>query len=556
LSGNDFAFLDELTQPAIQTPVENNFEPPVESAPLMADPAQPSVPASGVDNLGTSQQEIDDSLAWLESLAAKQGATEGLLVKPEDRLEKEPDWVQQVKSSVQEPLSPASPPASSVKVDDLGKSQQEIDDSLAWLENLAAKQGATEGLLVKPEDRKDQEPDWVTQAKTAQPEPSQQKPESIDQPMGKSEQEIDDSLAWLENLAAKQGATEGLLVKPEDRLDKEPDWVTQTKSLIDEPIEPELVMDDQEPSVPSDDMPTWLRGLDKTTTGLPEEEAAPAHDMTGMWFKKLDEPEPAPPVSSEPVDDLPAWLHDEPTVEEKFPLGESETPEKISDSMFSWLDDPKEKPAIPPVQSESFAEDGAPEWLKDFEEEAKPSQIATSDELPAWLRDETGEVLAEPVKIEPTRAADWKPTDKQPEEQLPKPEVKIESPASMPGREKPAPVKRSTSKPVEAKTATPVEPYNEPVAPRSGTPSMPVDPILDSARTELSRSNLPAALDIYGKLIKKGRFLDEVVYDLREALYRFPVEVSIWQSLGDAYMRANRLQDALDAYTKAEELLR
>jgi cytochrome c-type biogenesis protein CcmH/NrfG len=39
-------------------------------------------------------------------------------------------------------------------------------------------------------------------------------------------------------------------------------------------------------------------------------------------------------------------------------------------------------------------------------------------------------------------------------------------------------------------------------------------------------------------------------------LYRFPVDVNIWQSLGDAYMRANRLQDALDAYTKAEELLR
>jgi tetratricopeptide (TPR) repeat protein len=99
--------------------------------------------------------------------------------------------------------------------------------------------------------------------------------------------------------------------------------------------------------------------------------------------------------------------------------------------------------------------------------------------------------------------------------------------------------------------------YKEPMTIRgTGMLTMPVDPILESARTELSRSNIPGALDIYGKLIKKGRFLDEVVYDLREALYRYPVEVSIWQSLGDAYMRANRLQDALDAYTKAEELLR
>ena len=50
--------------------------------------------------------------------------------------------------------------------------------------------------------------------------------------------------------------------------------------------------------------------------------------------------------------------------------------------------------------------------------------------------------------------------------------------------------------------------------------------------------------------------LEDITFDLKEALYRFPVEVSIWQTLGDAYMRSNRLQDALDAYTKAEELLR
>jgi tetratricopeptide (TPR) repeat protein len=83
-----------------------------------------------------------------------------------------------------------------------------------------------------------------------------------------------------------------------------------------------------------------------------------------------------------------------------------------------------------------------------------------------------------------------------------------------------------------------------------------VDPILAMAREELSQNNVNGALGSYGKLIKKARYLDEVIYDLREALYRYPVDVNLWQSLGDAYMRANRLQDALDAYTKAEELLR
>ena len=48
-------------------------------------------------NLGMGEDEQDDSFAWLENLAAKQGATEGLLTNPEERLEEEPDWIKQAK---------------------------------------------------------------------------------------------------------------------------------------------------------------------------------------------------------------------------------------------------------------------------------------------------------------------------------------------------------------------------------------------------------------------------------------------------------------------------
>jgi tetratricopeptide (TPR) repeat protein len=128
----------------------------------------------------------------------------------------------------------------------------------------------------------------------------------------------------------------------------------------------------------------------------------------------------------------------------------------------------------------------------------------------------------------------------------------LESAPEPVAEKRPAPRKKD-AKPA----APPPEPYKEPVTRKNtGMLEMPVDPVLGSARAELGRSNIPGALETYGKLIKKGRFLEEVIYDLRDALYRYPVEVSIWQSLGDAYMRANQLQDALDAYTKAEELLR
>jgi cytochrome c-type biogenesis protein CcmH/NrfG len=50
--------------------------------------------------------------------------------------------------------------------------------------------------------------------------------------------------------------------------------------------------------------------------------------------------------------------------------------------------------------------------------------------------------------------------------------------------------------------------------------------------------------------------LDEIVDDLLKAVDRHPVEISLYQALGDAYMRKDQLQEALDAYTRAEELLR
>jgi tetratricopeptide (TPR) repeat protein len=222
-----------------------------------------------------------------------------------------------------------------------------------------------------------------------------------------------------------------------------------------------------------------------------------------------------------------------------------------------------------------------PSWLGELDQEKEQvvTPSAMDADLPAWLRDETGEVVAEPTKIEPTRATDWQPVErKQPEPETPpaapEPQPVAVQAETPPPQAEPEPIAAQTeAQPpqrevaevvsiIEEKIAAVQEPEKPvpPPKPRkpkgTGKLSMPLDPILGHARNELSGSNLSGALESYARLIKKGRFLDEVIYDLRDALYRFPVDVDVWQSLGDAYMRANRLQDALDAYTKAEELLR
>jgi hypothetical protein len=458
--------------------------------------------------------------------------------------------------------TPPPAPASSANVEELGKSGQEIDDALAWFEGLAAKQGATEGLLTKPEERMEKEPDWVQQVKSSSAsQPPVTPPQSIDEPvaepalpsaeptgnleeLGKSEKEIDDALSWFEGLAAKQGATEGLLTKPEERTDKEPDWVTQAKDLRTQ--QPSPVISEPEPMSSVNDTEAWLRSLD-------EDEAAPAPTSnvdTAAWLKTLDdEPEeetPFQPVQSS--DDLPAWMQN--IEQENTPAAEPAVPVQEAAESSSWIE---EEPVV-----ESVSAEDVPAWVGDLDKDEEPSITASNDDLPAWLRDETGELVAEPPKIEPTRAADWKPVDdEQPEPVQTPPPAPQPAPVQHQQAEPKSKPKKSAAKKTESKPATPPEPYREPVTIRgTGMLTMPVDPILGSARAELSRSNIPGALETYGKLIKRGRFLEEVIYDLRDALYRYPVEVSIWQALGDAYMRANQLQDALDAYTKAEELLR
>jgi hypothetical protein len=304
----------------------------------------------------------------------------------------------------------------------------------------------------------------------------------------------------------------------------------------------------------------WLRGLEEQEKSSTPAEPVSSADETTMWLKSLDEkeaiPEPEPVELSD--EELPAWM--QAPKEEKVVAEEPAVSTDDAD-IAAWMksiEEPVAQPEPPKVE-----EEGLPSWLSDLEKEESQPEVtlpAAQDDLPAWLRDETGEVVAEPTKIEPTRPTDWKPVEAKREETPapPPPPVVEAKPEPMPEtKPEPKPVRKAPAK-TEARPVTPPEPYREPVTRIRGTGmlTMPTDPILGSARAELSRSNIPGALETYGKLIKKGRFLDEVIFDLRDALYRYPVEVSIWQSLGDAYMRANRLQDALDAYTKAEELLR
>ncbi len=79
---------------------------------------------------------------------------------------------------------------------------------------------------------------------------------------------------------------------------------------------------------------------------------------------------------------------------------------------------------------------------------------------------------------------------------------------------------------------------------------------LEKARSLMAERNIADSLAEYEYLIKKKKSLAEVIDDLGKAANDFPSDISIIKTLGDAYMKINDLEAALEAYSKAEDLLR
>ena len=78
---------------------------------------------------------------------------------------------------------------------------------------------------------------------------------------------------------------------------------------------------------------------------------------------------------------------------------------------------------------------------------------------------------------------------------------------------------------------------------------------LSKARELLAESQISQALEHYEYLIIKKKSMQEVIEDLIKASAENPMEVSLMKTLGDAYMRIDKLEEALEAYSKAEDLL-
>jgi hypothetical protein len=226
---------------------------------------------------------------------------------------------------------------------------------------------------------------------------------------------------------------------------------------------------------------------------------------------------------------------------------------------------PEEEPTIEPVAKPEIAETPAPmvEPVADVAFGVAP-ETAEEPEVPAWAAEE-----AQPAEEEITLGPDWVllTDDEEAEIELAKERAAVVSF----GLEEPSPIEEAPVEeeaiPVSEGLPSELEPAARPtwVALEEAAAEEPAaiaqaDEIVaedqdDETRLETARrlwasGQKDEAHAVYEKLLKTS-VRDEIITDLEQITAEEPSNEPSLRLLGDAYMRENRLQNALDAYRRA-----
>jgi tetratricopeptide (TPR) repeat protein len=514
--------IPEVEQPAAEIPAA---ETPIEEVtkPVRVIPAAPAPAPEAAPQAEPDWNDLDAAMAWLEGLAAKQGADQATLSTTEaERPETPPEWVkqEQEKMAAEEPpvelapvptaeveimQSPETEAASSVPISEAANEVPVAEVTEFAAETPAPIPAEAEVRFPAPgaeESLPEPEVANLSVAEALEIQPTETPAVSAQAVSG--EMDADAAFAWLESLAAQQGADEATLsTSKEERQAAPPSWVTEAGEPISEAptaapepaaSQPEVpIMQAPIPQVPPEELP------------LPEVSAAEVPSTVEEVTK---------PVS------VGEWVQ-----EVQEPIEVEKAPEKAPTPV-----EPKEEPL--------------PAWLQGLDQPpAQTSPLATPagmEDLPDWLKgfDTQPEAPAAPTPAESVPVSDWLQEQQIP---VPPPVAPVQPPVQQPLPPQVSPV-----------AAVPIPPSPTGLKGLSTSDN----PIITQAQAQLETGQIDPALDLYNQVIAQGQDLDVVIQDLTAAGYRYPVEPSLWQTLGDAHMRNDQIQEALDAYTKAEELLR
>lgn len=433
-------------------------------------------------------EDPDEAIAWLERLAAKQGA-------PSEEL----PTVQQAGPGPEE----NGPTDEGFPADlDAGEIPEDPDEAMAWLERLAARQGASvDELPTVSATAEITEPTSVTELDF----------EDVDEPVEPAlNEELDQALGWLEELAIERELT------PEVVPDEAPDLVTE------EPPTPAVAHDVDEAMAAADLLFAEPEELfEKETAEAVEEEQQPEDEEDAMaWLEQLAARQGAPIEELTTVDGEP---EDEQDLEEPIQLV-SEQSDEAEFEVVAAVDEVE----APETEAEFVGEALSADEVVEVESEDLASFDGAAPEM-------TGDVPAEDLAwLDTLGAVDaeaWLDTEAAVDEV----EANLDS---LEGVE------------VAATVASEAE-VDEVDTLAGRLPGGPESEELELARRAIDEGAVEEGLSAYASLVEKGELMPFLIDDL-EAVYesRGP-EPALQRVLGDAYARNGQLQKALQAYREA-----
>jgi tetratricopeptide (TPR) repeat protein len=551
----------------------------------------------------TGELEVDDAEQKPVELE-----TAKYIKQEEESSESMPDWLSEIagddtdaSASLESAIRQSDHSLSDEEKEFLSQSEEVQDENADWLAKLDYTIDETVPEAESPAIKVDlpEEDPPLEQTESAEPNDPAISGGILDR-LNDSADIIEPEVPqWLENLKKEEDPQETAIL-----------WLKQfVESGNEASLQDEIKRYTDELN-PGDTVPKWMEDLkheeDPQTTAM-------------LWLEKLAGERPAPeepkPPKEEVEDGWLAELDKEAAVQSQEPR--EEPVKDFQDTSKGWLADleidenlKSEEPELPDwtsAEPEEIREGDEPLWMKatsplegDFHTDELAGTAEKEVEIPAWLAG-YGEGEEPPVE--------------EPLPPVPEPDVDASNPdeyAWVSETETPAPQKTS-KEPIDLNKAAisqlesilgisyqvaqgiviyrekqglyrdikdllnvpeitdeqtieilkpevfiqVIEDKPKPKpAPKPVAQDTSVEERFQLAKVLIAESQISEALEHYAFLIKKKKSVPQVIEHLIQAAADNPVDISILKTLGDAYMRLDKLDEALAAYSKAEELLR
>lgn len=534
LEGSDLSWLDDMA--------EEDGIPEIET------PASMDIQGGQVEDVSTQvPDDPDEAMAWLEQLAAQQGAPLDELptvideessasdeISIEDLLEL-PDVDPDAETIFDTPEASEFETMSELGVPD------DPDEAMAWLEQLAAQQGTPLEELPTMIDKESAE-----EADATPEMDSSQMPTVIDLPEETAESETmmeegfeipddpDEAMAWLEQLAAKQGASLDEL----PTVDVMPEMDTPVTGIVPEAEEDEMLFEESEAVDQLElesDSELEMALADLSDIDMPEDEdeamawlAMIAGGDTGELQAESAFEEPEPEETAEQFDFEDSYPTQIETPEEQ-PQASFEEPEEVS--LFDTIED----------ETDQFI-DFQDDLTADIDQDLQDDELAST--LPDWLQfgpvgDTSREELDWLDSFGDSDVDSWLEAEEEVSQVGLTPQIESAEPEPVAFVEPETELEQADD-------------FEETTFEPASIPTGPVDQSqLESARSALEVGDYDTALKQYDSLLQSGQGLPLLIADLETASTRHTKVASLQRLLGDAYMQNGQLQKAIDTYRQA-----